>query len=105
MPVSTLKKSQSVLPSDPQPFLPLILGSHHDRARTALVHITRGLESCSQCLPVSWCQAGSARLLLKAAQAYWVLADAGMNVNRLGRSLRYSRLCILCCSKCVRERE
>ena len=100
MPVSALKKSCSVLPSDRQPsLLPLILGSHQDRARTALEHITRGLESCSQCSPVLWCQAGSARLLLKAAQAYWVLADAGMSVNRLGRSLRYSRLCILCCSE------
>ena len=40
-----------------------------------------------------------AQLLLKAGQAYRVLADAAMSLNRLGRALRYCRLCVLCCSE------
>lgn len=48
-------------------------------------------------MSLEWCVPGQRRLLLKAAQAYRVLADAAMAVNRLGRSLRYTRMCILCC--------
>ena len=104
MSVSTLKESWSVVSTthhSPPTIPPLILGSYHDRARAALTHVQRGLEYCSsQCSTLHWSQPGRARLLLKASQSYWVLADAGMSMNRLGRSLRYARLCILCCSEC-----
>ena len=82
------------------PVQPLILGCPQDRARTALEYITSGLAGSCQTDAETRQEVGAAQLLLKAAQAYWVLADAAaMPLNRLGRALRYCRLCILCCSK------
>lgn len=81
------------------PVQPLVLGCQQDRARAALEYITKGLAGFCQSEPKADQGMGVAQLLLKAGQAYWVLADAAMSLNRLGRALRYCRLCVFCCSK------
>lgn len=97
--MSHLTEHKPNVPLYQPPIQPLVFESQQDRARTALSYIASALIKCDAEKLEGWQLKGVCQLLQKACHAYWLLADMAMTLNKLGRCLKYSRLCILCCSE------
>ena len=82
------------------PLEPLVIGSRQDRARITLGYVTEGLTVLSGEME-GWKMEAGIRLLQLASRSYWILAQVANELNKMGRSLRYLRLCILCHSECL----
>ncbi len=102
--VSNLRESSINLEATPTapPLEPLVIGSRQDQARITLGYVIKGLTVLSGGLGEMevWKMEAGARLLQLASRSYWILAQAANKLNKMGRSLRYLRLCILCHSEC-----
>ena len=97
MTVSNLRESFYCLEAPPTSLPtapPIIIDSGQDRARIALTYINKGLPVGQEV----WKKEATQRLMSLATNAYWILAVIANEMNKLGRSLRYLRLCLLCYS-------